>query len=50
MKISMEWLSEFVDWVEKDPAVIADRITRSMGEVDDTEEQGKFLSQVKEKL
>lgn len=46
MKISRDWLSDFVDWIEKDPAVIADRLTRSMGEVDDVVLQGKYLDGV----
>ena len=43
MKISRDWLSDFVDWIETDPSVIADRMTRSMGEVDQVEEQGILM-------
>ena len=43
MKISQNWLSDFIDWIETDPAVIADRMTRSMGEVDEVEEQGALM-------
>lgn len=43
MKISRDWLSDFLDWIETDPQVIADRITRGMGEVDDMVEQGAIL-------
>lgn len=43
MKISRDWLSDFITWTEKDPEVIADRMTRSMGEVDEIVEQGKLL-------
>ncbi len=43
MKISRDWLGDYIDWIEKDPAVIADEMTRCMGEVDDVEMQGKFL-------
>lgn len=46
MKISREWLSEFVNWVENDPEVIAERLTRSMGEIDEVEKQGKYLDDV----
>ncbi len=46
MKVSRDWLSDFVDWVETDPQVIADRITCSVGEVDDTVKQGKYLDGV----
>ncbi len=44
MKISYEWLTDFVDWIEKDPEKIAETITRCMGEVDHLEYQGKYLS------
>lgn len=46
MKISRDWLSDFLDWTEKDPAVIADKFTRSVGEVDDVTLQGKYLDGV----
>lgn len=43
MKISRNWLSDFIEWNETDPMVIADRMTRCMGEVDEVELQGKYL-------
>lgn len=46
MKISLEWLSDFVELTEKNPQKIADRITTAMGEVDDLMVQGKFLDGV----
>ncbi len=46
MKISRDWLSDFIDWIETDPEVIADRITRGTGEVDAVEMQGAFLENV----
>lgn len=46
MNISRNWLSDFVDWVETDPQVIADRITCGLGEVDDVVLQGKYLDGV----
>lgn len=46
MKISLDWLSDFVTWKEKDPHAIADRVTRAVGEVDDVVLQGSRLSHV----
>lgn len=46
MKISRDWLSDFVDWIETDPDVIADRITRGVGEVDIVEKQGAMMENV----
>lgn len=46
MKISRDWLSDFVDWIETDPDVIADRITRGVGEVDEIEKQGAMMENV----
>ncbi len=43
MKISRDWLSDFIDWIETDPLLIADRMTRCMGEVDAVEEQGVLM-------
>ncbi len=43
MKISRNWLSDFIDWSETDPAVIADRMTRGMGEVDEVTELGSLM-------
>lgn len=46
MKISRDWLSDFLDWIETDPEVIADRITRGMGEVDEVEQKGALMDNV----
>lgn len=43
MKISLEWLSDFIDLVETDPQRIADRLTAATGEVEDVERQGALL-------
>ncbi len=43
MKISLNWLSDFVTWIETDPHAIADRLTLGTAEVEEVEEQGKFL-------
>ncbi|OGJ82367.1 phenylalanine--tRNA ligase subunit beta [Candidatus Peribacteria bacterium RIFOXYC2_FULL_58_10] len=43
MKISLHWLSDFIDWKETDPLTIADRITASVGEVEEVEVQGANL-------
>ncbi len=43
MKISRDWLGDFLDWIETDPQVIADRMTRGMGEVDEVEVQGALM-------
>ncbi|MEI8230904.1 MAG: phenylalanine--tRNA ligase subunit beta [Candidatus Peregrinibacteria bacterium] len=43
MKISYNWLSDFVTWKEKDPAIIADRLTASVGEVEEVIVQGEHL-------
>jgi phenylalanyl-tRNA synthetase beta chain len=43
MKISLEWLGDYLTWSEKDPQVIAERITRSTAEVEELDIQGKFL-------
>jgi phenylalanyl-tRNA synthetase beta chain len=43
MKISRDWLGDYLDWIEADPATIAERITRGMGEVDEVEEQGALM-------
>lgn len=46
MKISLSWLKDFVTLGENDPAVLADRITRSVGEVDELVVQDQFLKHV----
>jgi len=43
MKISRDWLSDFIEWQETDPQVIADRLTRCTGEVEEIEEPGLRL-------
>lgn len=43
MKISLEWLSEFITWNETDPRVIADTLTLSTAEVEEVEMKGEFL-------
>src|SRR3990167_5013344 len=43
MKLSLEWLSEFVTFTTTDPEEIARRLTAHVGEVDDVEIQGKYL-------
>ena len=43
MKISLHWLSDFIELTEKNPSVIGDQLTRCMGEVDDIVVQGAFL-------
>lgn len=44
MKISIDWLSEFVEWIETDPQKIADRLTTGTAEVEEIEVQGKLLN------
>ncbi|MDD5041772.1 MAG: phenylalanine--tRNA ligase subunit beta [Candidatus Peribacteraceae bacterium] len=43
MKVSLEWLADFVTWKEKDPHVIAERLTASTGEVEEIDAQGAQL-------
>lgn len=43
MKISLEWLGDFLTWTEKDLHVIAERLTRSTAEIEEIEIQGKYL-------
>ncbi|MDD5751903.1 MAG: phenylalanine--tRNA ligase subunit beta, partial [Candidatus Peribacteraceae bacterium] len=43
MKISLEWLSDFITWKEKDPQIIADRLTGATGEVEAIIRQGAQL-------
>src|SRR3989338_3767568 len=43
MKISRNWLSDFVEWIETDPQIIADHLTRKVGEVEEVIEQGANL-------
>lgn len=44
MKISLNWLSEFVEWQETDPQAIADRLTLSVAEVEHVSTKGALLA------
>ena len=44
MKISLNWLSDFVDFIEKDPNKIEEALTMSVAEVDEIETQGELLN------
>lgn len=43
MKLSLQWLGEFVTWKEKDLDAIVDRLTLSVAEVEEVEKQGALL-------
>lgn len=43
MKISLDWLSDFVTWQEHDPYKIAERLTTCTAEVEEVEIQGNLL-------
>jgi len=43
MKISLDWLGDFLEWQETNPDEIARMITACTAEVDEVEKQGKFL-------
>jgi phenylalanyl-tRNA synthetase beta chain len=43
MKISLNWLGDYVEWKEQDPQVIAEKITAHIAEVDDVVEAGALL-------
>ena len=43
MKLSLNWLSDFVSFTEKDPQKIAEALTLSVAEVEEVEEQGALL-------
>jgi phenylalanyl-tRNA synthetase beta chain len=43
MKLSLDWIQDFVDLTEKDPQAIERRVTTGVSEVDDLEIQGAFL-------
>lgn len=45
MKISYNWLSDVIEWIETDPQNIANTITAATGEVDHVERQGELLNQ-----
>jgi phenylalanyl-tRNA synthetase beta chain len=46
MKLSLDWLSDFVSLTETDPAAIAARVTTHVAEVDDVEAEGALLGNV----
>ena len=43
MKISLSWLSDFVDFTEENPQKIAEVLTLGVAEVDEVEIQGELL-------
>ena len=43
MKISLSWLSEFIDWRETDAQAISDRLTLASAETEDMDVQGALL-------
>ncbi len=43
MKISLNWLTDYLNLLEQDPQKIADEFTRAVGEIDEVEEQGAYL-------
>ena len=43
MKISLDWLSDFVAWKECDPKQIAERLTLATAEIEHVIHQGEFL-------
>ena len=43
MKISLDWLGDYIEWTEGDPQEIAKRVTASIAEVDEVEQQGTLL-------
>ncbi len=43
MKISLEWLSDFIDFDAGNPQAIADRLTTAAGEVEEVAMQGSLL-------
>lgn len=44
MRLSLDWLSQFIEFTETDPHVIADAVTAHVAEVDEVEKQGSLLS------
>ncbi len=46
MRLPLSWLSDFVDWTVTDPMAIAERLSLATAEVDDVEQQGKYLNGV----
>ena len=45
MRLSLAWLGDFVEWIETDPRIIAERLTVCSAEVEDIEEQGALLKE-----
>jgi phenylalanyl-tRNA synthetase beta chain len=43
MKISLDWLGDFIDWKETDVQTIADRLTLATAEVEAVQRQGALL-------
>jgi phenylalanyl-tRNA synthetase beta chain len=43
MKISLEWLGDFVAWKNPDAQAIADRLTLSTAEIEDVADQGELM-------
>src|SRR3989338_1837332 len=43
MKISLDWLSDFIEFKKKDPQVIAQEVTAHAAEVDEVQELGALL-------
>jgi phenylalanyl-tRNA synthetase beta chain len=44
MKISLDWLGDFVAWKNPDPDTVADRLTLSTAEIEDVAVQGALLA------
>lgn len=45
MKISLDWLGDFVAWKDPDPQTVADRLTLSTAEIEDVAVQGALLKE-----
>jgi len=43
MKISIDWLGDFLDWTVKDPIKVAEKLTSCTAEVEEVEVQGAYL-------
>ncbi|QQS58974.1 phenylalanine--tRNA ligase subunit beta [Candidatus Peregrinibacteria bacterium] len=46
MKISLEWLSDFISFTEKDPFIIAEVLTERVAEIDEVVDAGKDFAHV----
>lgn len=46
MRLPLSWLSDFVDWSVTDPAIIAERLSLATAEIEEVEQQGKYLTGV----